>query len=272
MAPKEYPSFPSKILLFGEYLVLKGSNAISLPYSAFKLKRVIVESDNSQKKLLWDLFTYFKTNNILSEEGLNQFAHDIEAGLGYESSIPIGYGLGSSGALSADLYYHYFDKQVNEDLNELKVQLIQIENFFHKESSGIDPLTSYIKKPIFFNQNEVEVIESKVNIDKFSLYNSGISRDAKKAIKHFKKLSHDVKFTNDILHLSDINNRIVHSFLDEILDTSLVKEFSTKQLEVMKDFIDEKTKSKWTSGLHSDEFYMKLCGAGMGGMYLIYTP
>ena len=47
-----------------------------------------------------------------------------------------------------------------------------------------------------------------------------------------------------------------------------MKTYSQKQFYLFKDFIPENVRQEWQKGLDSEEFYMKLCGAGMGGMYL----
>ena len=102
------PLFYSKILLFGEYGIIKDSKGLSIPYNFFKgaLKWDNTDSEMAQKsnKSLKAYAEYLKVLE-LKEEGLVSF--DIEAlekdvadGMYFDSSIPQGYGIGSSGGIS----------------------------------------------------------------------------------------------------------------------------------------------------------------------------
>jgi mevalonate kinase len=71
----------------------------------------------------------------------------------FDSSIPQGYGVGSSGALVAAIYDKYAQNKITvlenltrEKLLELKIFFSQMESF-HGKSSGLDPLNSYLSIP-----------------------------------------------------------------------------------------------------------------------------
>ena len=111
--------FYSKILLFGEYGILKNSRGISIPYHMYKgflslgdISNIKVKKSND---ILIDFYKYLNSNTIKNKFNLKQFKSDIQSGLYFESSIPIGYGIGSSGALVAALYDKYFIKKVSTD-------------------------------------------------------------------------------------------------------------------------------------------------------------
>jgi mevalonate kinase len=42
-------------------------------------------------------------------------------------------------------------------------------------------------------------------------------------------------------------------------------------LDILYPFIPSKVKKIWQEGLDTKSFYMKLCGAGGGGFFLIYS-
>src|SRR5699024_1889521 len=86
---------------------------------------------------------------------------DIEKGLYFDSSIPQGYGIGSSGALVAAIYDKYATNKITilenltrDKLNKRKAIFGEMESFFHGQSSGLDPLNSYLSLPILINSKE----------------------------------------------------------------------------------------------------------------------
>jgi mevalonate kinase len=268
MGQKKLDSFPSKILLFGEYLVLKGGQAISIPYKKFSLQKTFVEKSN--KAYLIKFFEFISSNEIFKNRISEQLKVDIENGLHFESNIPVGYGLGSSGAIVALIYDHYILEKKNEFL-EVKFELGQLENFFHNNSSGVDPLTSYIQMPIHISSDESSILCHEISLASFYLHDSGIKRNAKVAIDHFVNLSRAELFQNELMKLSILNNIIIQNLIDQKSILSQMQQFSKIQLELFSDFIPEPTKKLWEYGIHSETYWMKLCGAGMGGMFLVYS-
>ena len=64
----------------------------------------------------------------------------------FDSSIPQGYGIGSSGALVASIYDQYaldkitvLENLTKEKLQHLKTVFAAMESFFHGKSSGLRP-------------------------------------------------------------------------------------------------------------------------------------
>ena len=144
--------FFSKILLFGEYGIIKNSKAIVIPYKKYygslkfssKLDNVQKDSNINLKQLS----KYIKNNEFVSNKiNTLKLDSDIKNGLYFESTIPESYGLGSSGAVVAAIYESYKQEVgVDLEINDLKLILSNIESFFHGQSSGIDPLSSYVQK------------------------------------------------------------------------------------------------------------------------------
>ena len=108
------PLFYSKILLFGEYGIIEDSKGLSIPYNFFNGALKISElSDEESKKsnlILSQFSSYLKTFDINLD--LNSFDKHIEKGMYFDSSIPKGYGVGSSGALVAAVYEKYANNKI----------------------------------------------------------------------------------------------------------------------------------------------------------------
>lgn len=267
MEPKNYTKFPSKILLFGEYLILHGGNALAIPYHPFSLSRStypVLRNKPFYKKIE----NYILSKDILKHKLSSNFSRDIDLGLNYESNIPIGYGLGSSGALVAAIYQEYFCPHAL-DMNLLQLELAEIESFFHSKSSGIDPLTSFVDKPIYTSKDGIVTL-NEFTFAPFELYDSGIRRNAKKAIEHFKILSKDFNFLRGMERLKEISNAMIEKWIQHQSITEEMEEYSKLQLLYFRDFIPEKVTIDWKFGIDNQLYYMKICGAGMGGMYLKY--
>ncbi len=265
---KNYPKFPSKILLFGEYLVLGGGSAISIPYFDFNLQKNFILQSN--KEFYHKLYEFMVNLPSFNHRISSQFSIDIQNGLNYKSNIPVGYGLGSSGALVAAIYSEYIlDKKL--DLQNLQKELSSIENFFHDNSSGIDPLTSYIQKTILIQAKKVSNNISFKLPDKFYLIDSRIKRNAKKAIQHFKELSTSNSFNSKLTSLVELNNQIIGKLLENEDIEMLIFEFSLLQYNLFEDFVPMEIRYLWKRGLDENKYAMKLCGAGMGGMFIAYS-
>ena len=161
------PLFYSKILLFGEYGIIQDSKGLSIPYNfyngALKLDKntseTAIKSNESLHKLYLHLVTINNTDQVtFNLEALEQ---DIKNGMYFDSSIPQGYGVGSSGALVAAIYDKYaldkitvLENLTREKLLTLKEIFSKIESFFHGKSSGLDPLNSYLSLPILINSKK----------------------------------------------------------------------------------------------------------------------
>ena len=107
------PLFYSKILLFGEYGIIKNSKGLSIPYNfyngALKTSSALNSVNQNSNESLQAFANYLKENqkSDLVEFDLDSLLNDIENGLYFDSSIPQGYGVGSSGALVAAIYDKY---------------------------------------------------------------------------------------------------------------------------------------------------------------------
>ena len=99
------PLFYSKILLFGEYGIIKNAKGLSIPYNFYKgaLKISDTKNDEAQasNRKLSEFADYLEQiDPTLVTFNTKQLREDLVS-LYFDSSIPQGYGIGSSGALVA---------------------------------------------------------------------------------------------------------------------------------------------------------------------------
>ena len=163
------PLFYAKILLFGEYGIIKDSKGLAIPFNAFKGALRFPENTSSEiassNTHLKNYAAYLK--NQVAEQCLDvsfdfeRLDADLEKGMYFDSSIPMGYGVGSSGAIVAAIYDRYADEKVSvlgsltrEKLLVLKGQFAIMESHFHGTSSGLDPLNSYLSLPILIHAKD----------------------------------------------------------------------------------------------------------------------
>ena len=163
------PLFYSKILLFGEYGIIQDSKGLSIPYNFYNgaLKKdenhseSAIKSNESLKKFVVYLEQLQAEQSELVTFNLEALQQDANSGMYFDSSIPQGYGVGSSGALVAAIYDKYANDKITvlenltrEKLLQLKTIFSQMESFFHGKSSGLDPLNSYLSIPILINSKD----------------------------------------------------------------------------------------------------------------------
>ena len=163
------PLFYSKILLFGEYGIIRDSKGLSIPYNFYngalksedKQGVEAVKSNGNLKKFVSYLTILQDEQPDLVNFDLKTLQADVENGMYFDSSIPQGYGVGSSGALVAAIYDKYAQNKITvlenltrEKLLILKTIFSQMESFFHGKSSGLDPLNSYLSIPILINSKD----------------------------------------------------------------------------------------------------------------------
>lgn len=288
------PLFYSKILLFGEYGIIKDSKGLSIPYNFYKgaLKSdssVSKEATKSNKSL--EAFAQYLKNLTIEEPSLVSFdldllTRDVAEGMYFDSSIPQGYGVGSSGALVAAIYDKYAQDKITvlenltrEKLLKLKTIFGKMESFFHGKSSGLDPLNSYLSLPILIN--------SKDNIESTSipsqnaegkgavfLLDSGIIGETAPMVQIFME-----QMKNDGFRKMLKNQFIKHTdaCVEDFVNGNIqslfgnLKQLSHVVLDNFKPMIPAKFHDLWKNGIDTNDYYLKLCGSGGGGYILGFT-
>tara|TARA_B100000575_G_scaffold282005_1_gene273187 strand:+ start:549 stop:1436 length:888 start_codon:yes stop_codon:yes gene_type:complete len=272
-------SFTSKILLFGEYGIMLDSDALSIPFKKFfgffSKSKDLSEDQKISNSNLDDLYAYLVEEDYLKNiMNLSKLKDDISSGLYFSSNIPIGSGLGSSAAITSSIICHYSKVKFDSiNLLELKKTMSLIESKFHGQSSGFDPLASFFKKPILLRNNNAKIIDN-INSKNFKIYlldTVSVSSTAK-MIEIFNYKLTQKKFKN-IFQKSFIKttNKCISNFIndnkefkDSIIDLSLLT------YNNMSEMIPEYLKDLWIRGLSSEKYYMKLCGSGGGGYFLVF--
>lgn len=288
------PLFYSKILLFGEYGIIKDSKGLSIPYNfyngALKVSEnpsaEAIKSNESLKRFVAHLEQLQESQPELVQFDFQNLKKDVNEGMYFDSSIPQGYGVGSSGALVAAIYDKYalskitvLENLTREKLLQLKQIFAQMESFFHGKSSGLDPLNSYLSLPILINsQDHIEPtgIPSQSFDGKGAVFllDSGIVGETAPMVQIFMENLKDQGFRtmlkNQFVKHTDI---CVDSFLKGDIKTlfSSTKKLSKVVLNHFKPMIPESFHGIWQKGIESNDYYLKLCGSGGGGYILGFT-
>lgn len=288
------PLFYSKILLFGEYGIIKDSKGLSIPYNfyngALKVSEnpsaEAIKSNESLKRFAVYLAQVQNEQPNLVTFNLEVLNQDIERGMYFDSSIPQGYGVGSSGALVAAIYDKYANNKITvlenltrEKLLQLKTIFSQMESFFHGKSSGLDPLNSYLSLPILINSKdniEPTGIPSQVTNGKGAVFllDSGIIGETAPMVNIFMENLKDQGFrkmlkTQFVKH----TDACVENFLQGDIKSlfSNTKKLSKVVLNNFKPMIPEQFHTIWQKGIDTNDYYLKLCGSGGGGYILGFT-
>ena len=284
------PLFYAKILLFGEYGIIEDSQGLTLPYSFYKgtLKFSDLSSDFEKKsnQHLKKYADYLAHLELPENFRLNvdEFLKEIEGGLFFDSNIPQGYGVGSSGALVAAIFERYSvvkrspDNISKDELKDLKKVFGLLESYFHGKSSGIDPLICYMNLPI--------LIENKENVDKVAipkeeqgkgaifLIDSGIVGETGPMVQIFFEKMKTEGFRKTLKEeFIRYNNACIDAFLKKDMNPFFrnLKKLSVWAYEHFRPMIPESIYNAWKNGIDSNAYYLKLCGSGGGGYILGFT-
>ena len=282
------PLFYSKILLFGEYGIIEDSKGLSIPFNFFKgglrvgdMSELIEKESNLNLKKFRDYLLKIEISTV--EFDFEKLNLDLDKGMFFDSSIPQGYGVGSSGALVAAFYDRYAINKITvlENLTKSKILVLKnifstMESFFHGKSSGLDPLNSYLSLPILIHsKNEVETtgIPSQESKGKGAVFllDSGKSSDTAPMVdlffKSMKNKNYNKMIQEEFIKTTD---NCVDDFLNGNFN-SLFKNIKVLSKVVLKNFkpmIPENFHNIWAKGIESDEYFLKLCGSGGGGYIL----
>ncbi len=284
------PLFYAKILLFGEYGIIEDSKGLAIPYNtyegALKTATALTKSQVDSNQSLKQFYNYLKSLKT-SKIHLywEEFNKDIEEGMYFDSSIPQGYGVGSSGALVAAIYDKYainkitiLENLTREKLLKLKNSFSLMESFFHGASSGLDPLNSYLSLPILINSKtdlEATGIPSQKNGKGavFLMDSEQVGETAtmveifmdKMKNEGFRRVISEEFATHTDACIKDFLQGDVKSLFTN------VKQLSKVVLGNFKPMIPQEFHQIWQRGLDSGDYYLKLCGSGGGGYFLGFT-
>ncbi len=271
-------------MLVGEYGVIEGGSALTIPFRRFKatVRSMDEVSDEKSeeaglsKKYLTQLFQYIAelpTDSFHARPDLDLFQSQLESRW-LEMDIPNGYGLGSSGAVSAAVYDLFFPAARDISLEMQKEDLASIESFFHGKSSGVDALTCHARTALYFSEDKsihkVDFQASKIiGAYRFFLLDSGIRFDTGPLVAHFLERMKDSGFASSIRNeYMIINQKLIESLLGirRVDPGLLVRALSDYQFTHFRKMIPEEAIDLWIEGQVSNEYYLKLNGSGGGFM------
>lgn len=288
------PLFYSKILLFGEYGIIKDSKGLSIPYNfyngALKIDEHHTVATHQSNDSLRRFSEYLEKLELEQPElvsfEIEKLKNDVANGLYFDSSIPQGYGVGSSGALVAAIYDQYvvdkitvLENLTREKLLVLKSVFAAMESFFHGKSSGLDPLNSYLSLPILINSHEdIESadIPSQEQLGKGAVFllDSGSTGETAPMVQIFMEHMKQEGFRNMLK-----NQFVKHTdaCVDDFLQGDVkslfgnIKQLSKVVLDNFKPMIPKEFHTLWKKGIDTNAYYLKLCGSGGGGYMLGFT-
>ncbi len=289
--------FYAKILLFGEYSIMCGSMALTVPYTRFKGELSFINDDTYTDQIfakgsnesLLRFMVYLKG---LKEKGelptnldLPALGKDIKSGLYFESTIPQGFGVGSSGALCAAVYDKYATDKIEGDeglsssnLQKLRKIFSQLESYFHGVSSGMDPLNSYIKIPFLIKPNvHIEPVGLPREFSKnggIFLINTGKPGKTGPLVNLFFNNCKEEGFMTLVKNeMIPFTNGSIEAMIEgEIKELFRnLKSLSKFLLAHLKPMIPGPFIEVWQKGLDTGSYYLKLCGSGGGGFLLGFT-
>lgn len=290
--------FHSKILLFGEYSIIFGSMALSIPFghysarfSFFNKKESPADDFSVRSNAM--LREYCSWLEITGKKGdlkgllnTDAFKRDLDKGMFLESDIPQGYGLGSSGALCAAVYDRYAVEKIDnsppagyDEIRQLKKIFSAMESWFHGTSSGTDPLNCYFRRPLLVEAG------GKISVTDIPRYNGGEGAaifllntggpgKTEPMVRLFMDKCKDQRFLDEVnsVMIPAVNGCIGSLMKPDVqLLMKNLKTLSVFQIENMQAMIPADFMDFWGRGLASGSYYLKLCGSGGGGFLLGFT-
>lgn len=285
------PLFYSKILLFGEYGIIKNSKGLSIPYNSFKgglkigdINSKIVDQSNRSLQMFRDFLSNIDSSIVVFD--LKKMNKDLSNGMYFDSTIPQGYGVGSSGALVAAFYDRYainkftvLENLTRDKILQLKSIFSSMESFFHGKSSGLDPLNSYLSLPILIHsKDQIETtgipLQSSNGKGAVFLIDSGESSETAPMVDIFFKSMKNTNYSRvireDFIRITDscVDNFLAGDFKSLFFD---IKNLSKVVLENFKPMIPQNFHKIWAKGIESNDYFLKLCGSGGGGYILGFS-
>jgi mevalonate kinase len=286
-------NFNGKIILFGEYTIINDGIGLAAPIQKFsgsisdtqesdchKIKNC---SDSNQIETLSKFIDHISSSPILNDIlDLRKIA-TIKNDLTFESNIPVGYGVGSSGALCAAILYEFSKQKISRSTSDtseilrLKDILSLMEGYYHGSSSGIDPLISYLNRTLMLKGSGSNIEFCHLDYDSNSLLKNIFLIDTQKTRKasyfvqqYLQQIESGETNQQTLERLKEVTENCIHFLVnDNIIEfQKSLYELSKIQFIHFRQMIPEYYHSIWYEGLESGKFLLKLCGAGGGGYIL----
>ncbi len=283
----------SKILLFGEYAVICNSMGLTIPYPHFSANLGYLDEADTDvshsNTSLQEFWTYLdaleRKQELIGKIDLSAFKQEIADGLVFPSTIPQGFGVGSSGALTAAVYDRYRREDImgahktEKALGLLKKIFAQMESYFHGVSSGLDPLNCFIRQPLLIHdKSTISLVDLPNDLGDENaavfLIDTGAPGKTGPLVNLFFEKCRKYDFYKKLnAEFIPMNNSCIQSFVAAdfkkfYTDLEQLSGFLLTHFEPMipRNFID-----LWKKGLEDSSYLLKLCGSGGGGFLLGFT-
>lgn len=190
-----------------------------------------------------------------------------------ESTVPIGKGLGSSGAFSVALamaLYQYANHSVN-DLRAIKALAMESETFVHGKTSGIDVEVSLFGG-IRFHKNGVSTRMDYDPLRDYDVYlvDSGVARESKQHIADARAAFEAMPEASRQKQLNDLEDLLQGCLRDSVVCLSTIEalhHFLVNELHVYHPVIGA-YKTVINNETMGEAVSTKFTGAGGGGFLL----
>lgn len=274
-------TFFGKLMLFGEYSIIHGSSALLMPMESVTAEWDYIgfadKSAVSSNKSLLRFADYLEKNDKLSQViDTEAFKTELSRGLYLKSTIPNGYGLGSSGALVAAVY-DSFARDKSEDYAWLKGLFAKMENCFHGNSSGIDPLQCYVGKPFVMSPDKkLTVLNNNFISNDLHLFlvDTQTNGHTGPLVMYFEEQRRNERYLNRFQNdyvpcVSSCISNLVNSHTDAFFAS--MNQLSKLQIELLNPMIPASVKPLFESETISCRLATKILGSGGGGYMLGFT-
>lgn len=201
---------------------------------------------------------------------------DFEKGWTFESTIPVGHGVGSSGAYVAAVYDRYLSPKEKEEGHASKT-MAKMESYFHGSSSGMDPLVCCENKAVLKDERGTFHIIGDPGWPegyKVYLWDSGIERTTAPLVSAFKNKLADKEFRIGMeRNLIPMVDHAIHFYLSGsgAMLEECISVISQFQRNYFTEMVPPEVMEVWDGTMMKDRVYMKLCGAGGGGFFMIIS-
>ena len=270
--------YPSKLLLFGEYTVLSGSQALAVPLKQWKgAWKQSEDGLTTGGPALISYVDWLKSKDIISSATVAHIINDAEEGWHYEADIPIGYGLGSSGAYVAAIYDRYVIKENSVTDSATLEMMSKMEGYFHGSSSGMDPMVSYTGEALY--KNELGAFQSILDPgwpEGYQVYllDSGIGRATGPLVEMYKEALKQERFHLSIQReLIPMVEHAIHFYLSgtSAMLEDCLRVISLFQRTHFSKLIPLAVQKQWDELIKIPGVHVKFCGAGGGGYFLVIS-
>lgn len=274
--------FFGKLMLFGEYSIIHGSPALLMPVRDVRCSWDFISEKTGMSAVvsnrnLLSYAEYLRNDAQLSRTiDTDRFISEIDDGLYLKSDIPSGYGMGSSGALVAAVYDRFAFKK---DLShmELKSVFAKMENKFHGNSSGIDPLQCYIGQPFVLNaDNSLLMLDNGFMAQNIHLFlvDTKVKGHTGPLVMYFERQRGSTDYLNRFENeyvpcVSECIHNLVAGDADKFFDS--LSRLSELQLKLLEPMIPDMIKPLFNVHNRDFRFGIKILGSGGGGYMLGFT-